>query len=109
MSFSVPQEAFDAMIQRFVPDAAEGVDAVFQWEVVGDGGGKWHIVVKDKKAELFQGKHASPGVAQLCSTDTFLGLVNYEINGMQAFMSGKLKVTGDLMLAQKIMEIFPLD
>lgn len=109
MSFTVPQDAFNAMIERFVPEASEGVDAVYQWELLGEGGGKWHIVVKDKTATLFNTKHPAPKVSQLCSVELFLAMVNYEVNGMQAFMSGKLKMTGDLTLAQKIMEMFPLD
>jgi putative sterol carrier protein len=39
---------------------------------------------------------------------TWLALVNQEMSGMQAFMGGKLKATGDIMLAQKIPAIFPL-
>jgi putative sterol carrier protein len=34
-------------------------------------------------------------------------MVNGELNGMQAFMSGQLKVSGDIMLAQRIPELFP--
>ncbi|MBU4606436.1 MAG: SCP2 sterol-binding domain-containing protein [Proteobacteria bacterium] len=47
-------------------------------------------------------------MSQTCGTDLFLAMVNYEINGMQAFMSGKLKMTGDMNVAQKIYEVFPL-
>jgi putative sterol carrier protein len=31
-----------------------------------------------------------------------------ELNGMTAFMTGKLKATGDLMLAQRLPMLFPL-
>ena len=108
MPFTEPVQAFDAMIENFNPQAAEGLDAVFQWEVVGDGGGVWHIVVGDGSASLVEGRHESPTVSQICSDELFLGMVNMEIDGMQAFMSGKLKLTGDMMTAQKIYEIFPL-
>lgn len=108
MAFTQPTQAFDAMIENFNPQAAEGLDAVFQWEVVGDGGGVWHITVTDGACQLFEGRHASPTVSQICSTELFLGMVNMEIDGMQAFMSGQLKMTGDLMVAQKIYDIFPL-
>ena len=40
------------------------------------------------------------------STDTWLGIVNKELNGIQAFMSGKLKVSGDMMLAQRYQSLF---
>ena len=108
MGFTQPQQAFDAMIEKFDPKAAVGVDAVFQWNVIGDGGGTWHIVVKDNQAQLFKAKHASPTIDQASSVELFLGMVNYEVNPMQAFMSGKLKLTGDMMIAQKILELFPL-
>jgi putative sterol carrier protein len=39
--------------------------------------------------------------------ETCLAWVNGELNGMQAFMSGKLKVSGDIMLANRIPELFP--
>ena len=108
MAFTQPAQAFAAMIQNFNPQAAEGLNAVFQWEVVGDGGGIWHIQVADGASQLSEGRHDDPTVSQICSTELFLGMVNMEIDGMQAFMSGQLKVTGDMMAAQKIYEIFPL-
>lgn len=108
MAFTEPAQAFDAMIEKFNPPAAEGLDAVFQWEVVGDGGGIWHIKVADGACQLSEGRHESPTVSQICSTELFLGMVNMEVDGMQAFMSGQLKMTGDLMVAQKIYELFPL-
>ena len=108
MVFTKPQEAFDGMINSFNTEEAKGVEAVFQWDLIGDEGGQWHIVVKDERANLCQGLHDSPNVSQTCSVDLFLSLVNFEVNAMQAFMSGKLKVSGDMMLAQKIMSIFPL-
>jgi putative sterol carrier protein len=108
MPFTEPAQAFEAMIKNFSAEAAQGVDAVFQWEIVGDGGGVWHIKVADGACQLVEGRHDSPTVGQLSSPDLFLGMVNLEVDGMQAFMSGQLKVTGDMMLAQRIMEIFPL-
>lgn len=108
MSFTEPIQAFDAMIEKFDVQAAEGLDAVFQWEIVGDGGGVWHIKVADGNAELTEGRHDAPTVSQICSTELFLSMVNLEVDGMQAFMSGQLKLTGDMMAAQKIMAVFPL-
>jgi putative sterol carrier protein len=108
MSFTEPIKAFEAMIEKFDVQAAEGLDAVFQWEIVGDGGGVWHITVADGAAQLLEGRHDAPTVSQISSTDLFLSMVNLEVDGMQAFMSGQLKVTGDMMAAQKIMAVFPL-
>jgi putative sterol carrier protein len=45
-------------------------------------------------------------VALTMSSETWLGMVNKQINGIQAFMSGKLKLTGDMLLAQRIPDLF---
>ena len=108
MPFTEPVQAFETMIEKFDAQAAEGLNAVFQWEIVGDGGGVWHIKVADGTARLSEGRHDAPTVSQIASTELFLAMVNLEVDGMQAFMSGQLKVIGDMMAAQKIMVIFPL-
>ncbi|MCB2188255.1 MAG: SCP2 sterol-binding domain-containing protein [Deltaproteobacteria bacterium] len=108
MPYTEPVAAFEDMVKKFDPQAAQGVNAVFQWDVLGEGGGVWHIKVADGACELVKARHPSPTVAQTCGTALFLSMVNYEVDGMQAFMSGKLKMMGDLNVAQKITQIFPL-
>jgi putative sterol carrier protein len=109
MPYTKPIQAIEDMVAKFNPSAAEGLTAVFQWEVLGENGGVWHIKVADGAAELVNERHPSPTVSQVCGTDLFLSMVNYEINGMQAFMSGKLKMAGDMNVAQKIYDLFPLE
>jgi 3-hydroxyacyl-CoA dehydrogenase/3a,7a,12a-trihydroxy-5b-cholest-24-enoyl-CoA hydratase len=40
------------------------------------------------------------------ASDTWLGIVNKQVNPIQAFMGGKLKLTGNMMLAQKMQDLF---
>jgi putative sterol carrier protein len=108
MPYTEPIQAFEDMVKKFNAEAAEGLDVVFQWDVLGENGGVWHIKVADGACELVKARHPSPTVSQTCGTDLFLAMVNYEIDGMQAFMSGKLKMTGDMNVAQKIYDVFPL-
>jgi len=108
MAYTDVKETFDQLYNNFNAEAAKGVDAVFQWEILGDGGGNYYMSVKNGTCELAEGKHESPNVRQTMKTEVFLGMVNGEINPMGAFMSGKLKVKGNLMLAQKIMDIWPV-
>jgi putative sterol carrier protein len=108
MAFSDVKEIFTRMPEAFNPSAAQGLDVVFQYEITGDNGGSWHVVVKDGKCEVNEGTHASPNVTLTMSAETWLQIVNKETNGMQAFMSGNLKASGDIMLAQRIEQLFPL-
>ena len=100
------KEVFDMVPQAFNPDAAKGLDAVFQFDITGEDGGIWHVVVKDGACRVQQGKAAFPKVTLTMASETWLGMVNRQINGVQAFMTGKLKLNGDMLLAQRIPDLF---
>jgi putative sterol carrier protein len=108
MALTGAKEVFDKMPEVFNANAAQGLDVVFQYEITGDGGGNWSIIVKDGTCQVEEGVHESPTVTLTMSAETWLGIVNKQTNGMQAFMSGQLKATGDIMLAQRIEQLFPL-
>jgi putative sterol carrier protein len=102
------KEIFTKMPEVFNPSAAQGLDAVFQFEITGDDGGNWSVIIKDGTCQVQEGTHESPSVTLTMSGETWLGMVNKEINGIQAFMNGQLKASGDIMLAQRIEQLFPL-
>lgn len=102
------QEVFSKVPQSFNARAAKNLDAVFQFDVTGEGGGNWNVIVKEGACQVSQGKHTAPSVTLTMSSETWLAMVNKQLNGMQAFMSGKLKVSGDIMLAQRIPDLFSI-
>ena len=108
MALTDVKEVFDKMGEVFNANAAQGLDVVFQYEITGDGGGNWNVVVKDGACQVNEGTHDAPSVTLTMSAETWLGIVNKQTNGMQAFMSGQLKATGDIMLAQRVEQLFPL-
>ncbi|MFO7986998.1 MAG: SCP2 sterol-binding domain-containing protein [Desulfatiglandaceae bacterium] len=108
MAYTDVKAVFDKMSEVFNPNAAQGLDAVFQFDITGDQGGNWMVIVKDGTCEVKEGTHESPAVTLTMSAETWLSMVNKEVNGMQAFMSGQLKAAGDIMLAQRIEQLFPL-
>ena len=108
MAITSVKDIFDKMPGVFDADAAQGLNAVFQFDITGDGGGNWTIIVKDGACEIAEGSHDEPTVTLTMSAETWLGMINKEVNGMQAFMGGQLKATGDIMLAQRIEQLFPL-
>ena len=108
MAFTEVKETFDNMASVFNPSAAAGLDAVFQYEITGEGGGNWTVIIKAGACEIKEGTHDSPTTTLSMSAETWLAIVNKQLNGMQAFMSGQLKATGDIMLASRIEQLFPL-
>lgn len=100
------KEIFEKMPSAFKPEAAKGVDSVFQYDITGEGGGQWSVIVKDQTCEVKEGMHPSPAVTLTMDSATFLAMQSKQLNGMQAYMSGKLKVTGNIMLAQTFGQLF---
>jgi putative sterol carrier protein len=96
----------DAMPANFNPDAAAGVDAVFQFDISGDEAAQYYLVVKDQKCEIAQGTHASPNVTFNMASPDFIDMMTGKLSGQAAFFSGKLRVSGDLMLAQRLGNFF---
>lgn len=101
------KEYFDTLPARFVTSASKGVNAVFQFNLPGDGGGTYHVEVSDGNMAVHEGPAASPSATLQMNAQDYIKMANGELNGMIAFMSGSLKVTGNMMLAQKLQAIFP--
>lgn len=98
-------ELLAQMPSRFNPEAAEGLDSVFQFDV--EDGEHMHLVVKDNAMSLVKGDHPEPSVTLSMSAETFVGMMTGEKDGMAAFMSGELRADGDIMLATKLQALFP--
>lgn len=99
------QSTFEKLQSRFDSQAASGMDEVFQFHF--SDAGSHYLVVKDGSLEIREGEHEDPSVSLSLSTDTLKGVMSGDINGMTAFMTGKLKATGNVMLATKLTSLFP--
>jgi putative sterol carrier protein len=100
------QAVFDKMIDAFQPEAAVGVDVVFQFNITGPGGGDWHVVVKDGECAVGAGAHDSPTTTLKMADDEFVSLIEGQLPAMQAYTTGKLRIEGDLMKSQLVEKLF---
>ena len=81
------------------PAMLAGLDCVYQFRV---GDSAYHVTVKDGKGAVEQGEAASPNCTVTMAENDFLDLVAGKLNGQMAFLTGKLKVAGDMGLALKL-------
>lgn len=62
----------------------------------------WNLNVKDANGTVAVGAAAKPDITIAVTDNDFLDLSTGKLNGQKAFMSGKIKVKGKMMLATKL-------
>jgi putative sterol carrier protein len=100
-------EVFEVLSSRFDADAAAGLSATYQFNLVGDAGGTYHVFVDGGQCEVHRGAAASPNITITMTASDYLDMINGLLNPQLAFMGGKLKIKGDMSLALKMQELFP--
>ena len=88
--------------KAFDPSAAAGTDCTIQFNFSTP----MHVVIKDGGCSTADGPAASSDLTITMEDDDLIALMKGELNGMQAFMTGKLQVEGDMMLAQRMASFF---
>lgn len=94
------------MPAAFNPTKAQGVDAVIQYNLTGDGGSQWQSRIADDTCTVEEGKAEDPTLTITMDASDYADMMAGRLDGMQAFMTGKIKVTGDIMLASRLMTFF---
>jgi putative sterol carrier protein len=87
------------------PDKVQGMNATYQFDLTGDGGGEKWVKLADGSGEFGSGQSESPNITITMAATDFLELVDGKLDGTMAFMSGKLKVKGDMGLAMKLQNV----
>ncbi len=100
-------EFFRTLSGKLDPEAAEGLEAVYQFDLSAPDGGQYHIVIQDSRCEVNEGLHPAPHVTLSLSGRDCLGVLNGRLDGHSAFMSGRVRITGDLGLALQLKLLFP--
>ncbi len=101
------KEFFRRLPEKFDPEAAEGVTAVYQFDLSGAQGGQYNLVVEDGTCTVHEGSHPDPHVVFSMSSDDCLGVLSGRLDGQSVFMSGRLRLSGDFGLAVQLKSLFP--
>lgn len=100
-------QVFTAMGDAFVPEAATGQSAIVQYDVTApDGTHSYQLKVADGKCLVQKGAGEPARVTLTLALPDFLKLIGGKLDGMQAFMSGRLRIGGDMMFAQTMQTWF---
>lgn len=95
---------FQQLQQGLTPDLAKKVNAVFQFDVKNSSGSvqSWTLDLKSNPPSVKSPASGKADITIAVSDDDFVDLASGKLNGQKAFMAGKLKVKGNMMLATKL-------
>jgi putative sterol carrier protein len=102
------EQLMEKMPGAFLPEKAGSLDAAIQFKFTGAEPGEWNAVIKDGKVAVEHGTHPSPKMTLTADSQDYVKIFTGELDGMQAFMQGKIKLTGDLNLAMKLLQMFKI-
>ncbi len=96
-------EFFETLESRVDPGKTAGMNNSYLFDI--EGAGKWKVDVADGKVSVTEGGDEADAVIST-SDETFQKIASGEQNPTSAYMTGKLKVKGDMGAAMKLQKLF---
>ena len=81
---------------------AGALDTIIRIVLNGDGGGTWNLVMKNGACQVDTDPNISPNLTIESTATDFSDLIKGRLDPVNAFMTGKLKFTGDMTAAFKL-------
>jgi putative sterol carrier protein len=107
MKASTIKEFFQLLPSRLDSDAAEDLDAVYQFDLSGTQGGQYILTIRDGACQVAEGMHADPHVLLSMAGEDCIKVLKGQLSGPAIVMSGRLKISGDIGLAMQLKALFP--
>jgi putative sterol carrier protein len=97
------REFFEGLPGRVDPSKTAGMNNSYLFDI--DGAGLWKVDVTDGAIDVSEGA-GDADVTISASEDTFNRITSGELNPTTAYMSGKIKIKGDMGAAMKLQKLF---
>jgi putative sterol carrier protein len=101
------KEFFQLLPGQLDSDAAEDLDAIYQFDLSGAQGGQYILTIREGVCQVAEGTHADPHVLLSMEGEDCIKILNGQLSGPDIAMSGRLKISGDIGLAMQLKALFP--
>ena len=97
------REFFETLESRVDPSKTAGMNNSYVFDI--EGSGTWKVDVQDGNVKVSEGAEDAD-VTITTSEETFEKITSGEQNATSAYMTGKLKVKGDMGAAMRLQKLF---
>ncbi len=95
-------EFFSSVEKRVNARATAGMNAILQFLITGENGGQWNVAVKDGTVSVNSGVVDAPNITITAGDNDWLALVSGRMSPQVAFVTGRVRLQGDVSLAIKL-------
>ena len=99
-------EVFAEMPNRFDAEAAGDWEAKVQYKVEGDGGGNWIVAVAGGECSITAGEADDATATVETDCETWVGIAEGTVEPTTAFMTGKIRIQGNMADVMKSQSVF---
>ena len=103
---SAAREMLEAMPGAFLPDKAGDATALIQLDLTGDDGGVWLLDIAGGECKVREEKASKADVTVTMDADDFVAMYTNKLNPVQAFMSGRIKIAGNVGMVMQLLNWF---
>ncbi len=97
------REFFESLESRVDSSETQGMNQSYLFDI--DGAGQWLVRIENGQVSVAEGG-GEADCTILASEETFERITSGEQNPMTAYMTGKIKVKGDMGAAMKLQKLF---
>lgn len=100
-----PTAIFETKLPERLKERADKIgslNAIYQFDITGEGGGTWVLDLTQPGGKITSGASPNAKCTVTMEAANFSDLIEGKLNPQMAFMTGKLKVKGDMGLALKL-------
>jgi uncharacterized OB-fold protein/putative sterol carrier protein len=100
-------DMFGTVEERFKPEAAEGMDIVFGFDLGGEYGGQWSVIIKNKTCKVIEKIEGKPTIRlEFMDANDYVDFSLGKIDAQSLLAAGRAAVAGEINLALKWGEFF---
>jgi putative sterol carrier protein len=104
----IVEEYFVDLPARIDPGKLVGMNVTYQFVLTGDEGGEWVLRIARGRPEIRRGVDDAADITITASASDWQSIIAGTLAGQTAFLTGKLKIQGDISLALKLQSLLPL-